>query len=252
MQTIKFLLHYKIVDVNAKNANGRTALDLCGGDMNSEIARTLDLAGAERGKDISSSGDAKGSEWLYKKRDSLMVVASLIATMAFQAGLNPAGGVWQDDNPTGPNPHVAGAAVMAYKHPKYYKNFLRVNTVAFVSSLSTIMFLISGLPFKNKWFCWALMVIMWLTISATTLTYGISIVMVTPRGYGKSLSHVIKTGVTVWCGVMSLLLFGNAIRLINRWVKRRRGIDLLEKLRSRGNSAVHVQSNYQNGSLQMC
>ncbi|KAK1550480.1 hypothetical protein Q3G72_019781 [Acer saccharum] len=31
----------------------------------------------------------KEEDWLTRKRDSLMVVASLIATMAFQAGLNP-------------------------------------------------------------------------------------------------------------------------------------------------------------------
>ncbi|KAK0581299.1 hypothetical protein LWI29_012281 [Acer saccharum] len=39
-------------------------------------------------------------DWLTRKRDSLMVVASLIATMAFQDGLNPPGGLWQDQSPT--------------------------------------------------------------------------------------------------------------------------------------------------------
>ncbi|CAL5359169.1 unnamed protein product [Camellia sinensis] len=38
-------------------------------------------------------------QWLAKKKDALMVVASLLATMAFQAGVNPSSGVWQDDNP---------------------------------------------------------------------------------------------------------------------------------------------------------
>ncbi|KAI7988411.1 Ankyrin repeat-containing protein BDA1 [Camellia lanceoleosa] len=38
-------------------------------------------------------------QWLAKKRDALMVVASLLATMAFQAVVNPPGGVWQDDKP---------------------------------------------------------------------------------------------------------------------------------------------------------
>uniref|UniRef100_A0A803NCF1 PGG domain-containing protein n=1 Tax=Chenopodium quinoa TaxID=63459 RepID=A0A803NCF1_CHEQI len=39
----------------------------------------------------------KDRAWLEDQRTSLMVVASLIATMAFQAGINPPGGVWQDD-----------------------------------------------------------------------------------------------------------------------------------------------------------
>lgn len=45
-----------------------------------------------------------------------MVVASLIATMAFQAGLNPPGGVWEETklNNQGILLHKAGEAVMAY------------------------------------------------------------------------------------------------------------------------------------------
>lgn len=36
-------------------------------------------------------------DWQRKKRNTLMVVASLIATMAFQVGANPPGGFWQDN-----------------------------------------------------------------------------------------------------------------------------------------------------------
>ncbi|XP_027079931.1 uncharacterized protein [Coffea arabica] len=260
-ETIKYLLRNKVVDVNTKTANGNTALDLIHGDINSEIARSLEDAGAKRAKDISPSATAgndwqenkshsqpsQGGDWLARTRNALMVVASLIATMAFQAGVNPAGGVWQDDKTDYPNPHNAGEAVMAHSHPKYYKNFIRVNTVAFVSSLSTIMFLISGLPFRRKFFMWCLMVIMWLTISAIALTYGISIVIVTPKDYRKQLSHVIETAVTVWCGVMALLLLGNTIRLINRWFKTR-GNNVDPRIKR----AVQSQSNDKNEGLQMC
>lgn len=266
-ETVKYLLRNKVADVNAKTANGNTALDLIQGDINSEIARSLEDAGAKRARDISppaTMGNDRqetnkshghhaqaGGDWLARKRDALMVVASLIATMAFQAGVNPAGGVWQDNNTDGPNPHKAGEAVMAYSHPKYYRNFIRVNTVALVSSLSTIMFLISGLPFRRKFFMWCLMVIMWLTISAIALTYGISIVIVTPKDERKQLGHVIETAVIVWCGVMALLLLGNTIRLISRWFKYR-GENVDRRIKRGIDSSLQSQSNDKHDSLQMC
>lgn len=53
--------------------------------------------------DASYNDNAKSSEeqyndWLTDKQNILMVVAVLLATMAFQAGMNPPGGVWQDDS----------------------------------------------------------------------------------------------------------------------------------------------------------
>ncbi|XWS17454.1 hypothetical protein CRYUN_Cryun33cG0069300 [Craigia yunnanensis] len=39
----------------------------------------------------------KHTDWLDRKRSALMVVASLIATVAFQAAITPPGGVWQED-----------------------------------------------------------------------------------------------------------------------------------------------------------
>ncbi|KAL3497438.1 hypothetical protein ACH5RR_040170 [Cinchona calisaya] len=271
-ESIKYLVENRIVDVNAKNANGNTPLDLFHGEINSEIARSLEAVGAKNAKDIDHSGSVndqhphkshthsmitQGGEWLAKKRDALMVVASLIATMAFQAGVNPAGGVWQDDltvdaqgNPVS-NPHRAGEAVMAQNHPKYYRYFVRANTVAFVSSLSIILLLISGLPFRRAFFLWGLMIIMWLTITAIALTYGISIVIVTPKADREQLSHVIETSVTVWCGVMALLLLGNTIRLIKRWFQRR-GTNVNQGIKRGNISAVQAHSTVMQDRHQMC
>lgn len=44
-----------------------------------------------------------------------MVVASLIATIAIEAGLNPPGGIWQDNfvlkNQSGEPEHLAGTSI---------------------------------------------------------------------------------------------------------------------------------------------
>lgn len=228
IETVRFLVENEI-DVKAKDRNGKTALNICGDVTNTEIRNLLQNSGAAIRTDEKIDDHPKqGHDWLAKKRDAIMVVASLIATMAFQAGVNPPGGVWQDDqissssDHNSPPPHRAGEAVMAYSHKRAYRYFLRANTIAFVSSLSTILLLISGLPFRRRLFMWFLMVEMWLTITTIALTYGISIVIVTPKDDRQPLSRVIEIAVIVWCSVMSLLLLGNTIRLINRWLRARR------------------------------
>ncbi|XP_004245062.1 ankyrin repeat-containing protein ITN1-like [Solanum lycopersicum] len=250
IQTVKYLLKNNKIEVNLKDDNGNTPLDILTQsrrDMNDlEIGDCLRDAGGLRAKDmISSSYTQNGAkcsnshvalahkhnilgDWLSRKRDTIMVVASLIATMAFQAGMNPPGGVWQENKELNSHvnplqiPHKAGEAVMAYTHPKSYRYFIRVNTTAFVASLSTILLLISGLPFRKKFFMWALMVIMWLTITSIALTYGISIYIVTPKKDREQLGQVIEVAVTVWSCVMTLLLLGNTIRLVYLWMMKKK------------------------------
>ncbi|XP_004245063.1 ankyrin repeat-containing protein At5g02620 [Solanum lycopersicum] len=257
IETVKYLLKTHQIDVNAMDANGNTSLDILvqsRRDVNDlSIGECLREAGGLRAKDISMSiipNDSGGNndppvssapaylggnqapskgDWLSKKRETVMVVASLIATMAFQAGVNPPGGVWQeneklDDPRTVPLLYKAGESVMAYNHARPYRYFLRVNTIAFVSSLSTILLLISGLPFRRRLFMWGLMVIMWSTVTTIALTYGIAIYIITPRKDSEPLGQIIDIGITVWCGLMALLLLGNTIRLLRAWQKKKHEI----------------------------
>ncbi|KAI8570469.1 hypothetical protein RHMOL_Rhmol01G0036100 [Rhododendron molle] len=74
-----------------------------------------------------------------------MIVSSLIATMAFQVGLNPPGSVWQDNSV-----HEAGKSILAYRYPNWYPILMYVNTAGFLLSLSTILLLIMALPAEGK------------------------------------------------------------------------------------------------------
>ncbi|KAG5571531.1 hypothetical protein H5410_061297, partial [Solanum commersonii] len=197
------------------------------------IGECLREAGGLRAKDISKSiqhstkipNDSGGNShspapskgnWLSKKCETIMVVATLIATMAFQARVKPLGGVWQENGKLddwGRPSHKAGESVMAYNHARLYRYFLHVNSIAFVSSLSTILLLISGLPFKHRLFMWGLMVIMWSTVTSIALTYGIAIYIITLRKDTKPFGQIIEIAITVWCGLMALLLLDNTIRL---------------------------------------
>ncbi|KAJ4708987.1 Ankyrin repeat family protein [Melia azedarach] len=213
VEAIKFLTASTTIDVNAVNANGFTGFDISAQSKRDikdwEIAESLRLAGAISAKHIALPT-------AEEKRSALMVAASLIATMAFQAGVNPPGGVWQDDNG-----HNAGSAIMAQNSPYFYNTFFVLNSIGFVASLSIILLIISGLPwFKRKFFTWILMVVMWIAITAMALAYMFCV----------GLAHLIATGnipalygagvvLLVWIGLMLILLFGHIIRLIRKMIK---------------------------------
>ncbi|GJS75875.1 ankyrin repeat-containing domain, PGG domain protein [Tanacetum coccineum] len=153
--------------------------------------------------------DSKNNEdWLDKKRNTLMVVASLIATMAFQAGTNPPSGVWQDTS----TDHRAGYYIMEYNHQNLYHVFLVSNTLGFVSTLSIILLLISGLPFlRHRVFLWILMVIMWIATASMSLTYlvwnrvGLDMVDDSSRGrtHHSAQENIVKA--TIYSGLITMV-----------------------------------------------
>ncbi|KAI8021466.1 Ankyrin repeat-containing protein [Camellia lanceoleosa] len=221
----------RIKAVNAVNNYGYTTYDIVmeieeNTEELTKIKATFRKVKAMKEKDLSQGA------WLSKKRDILMVVASLIATMAFQAGLNPPGGFWPDNTP----PHRAGEAIMAYNYPNTYPYFIRANTIGFVASVSTILLLITGWPFKKKFFMWLLVVIMWVTITSIAFTYAFSIVVVSPKREREPLSNTIVVGAIVWCSVMVSLLIAHTIRVINWWLKTKKGIHVWPEIKNFFNS----------------
>ncbi|KAK8602133.1 hypothetical protein V6N13_058213 [Hibiscus sabdariffa] len=264
-ETINFLISSTTIDVNCKNEDGFTALDLLPQnqrDMKEKgIAESLQRMEATRAKDkplsnaqlnairnkiLMSTWDQsnviskpnkrkdgkrlvnsnKNADWLERKRNILMLVASLLAAMAFQAGVNPPSGVWQDNGPSGFSStesngknHTAGYSVLADNHPRVYTRFLIWNTTGFLSSLSIILLLISGLPLRRRFFMWVLMVIMWLTVTAMAFAYLSCIVALTPDHSYSSVINILATGIMVWIFIMLILLLGHAIRIIIRLIK---------------------------------
>uniref|UniRef100_A0A0E0LAL2 PGG domain-containing protein n=1 Tax=Oryza punctata TaxID=4537 RepID=A0A0E0LAL2_ORYPU len=106
------------------------------------------------GSEIQASPDP-GDKSERKRHKYLMLLAILAASITYQAGLNPPGGFWSDENPDGlragnpavPNvnlpKHNAGDPVLHDIHPHRYKAFFCFNAFSFMSSIVVIMLLLS-------------------------------------------------------------------------------------------------------------
>ncbi|KAL5750815.1 hypothetical protein ACOSP7_025418 [Xanthoceras sorbifolium] len=176
-EVMKSLIKY--VNVNAENMRGLTAMDvfrLQGYSLNREVGKILRRAKAKRASKLAGSTVTLAHYFsrdlsLIERRDKylgifgqsqnqslgdvrsvVLVVAILIATATYQAGLSPPGGYWQDNsdppsnNTTSSGVHQAGQMIMG---PSFLLYFFSLNTTAFYASIGIILILMTGLPYSK-------------------------------------------------------------------------------------------------------
>jgi hypothetical protein len=110
---------------------------------------------------------------------TLMVVATVMATKAFQARISSPGGVWQQNiynpkegfNCSDINECKADTAVLSYLDPDNYLFFLYFNSTSFFASLCVILLVITGFPIRSKFFIWLLTSAMLISVASMTVTY---------------------------------------------------------------------------------
>ncbi|KAK3438782.1 hypothetical protein EUGRSUZ_C03587, partial [Eucalyptus grandis] len=173
----------------------------------------------------------KHEKWIKKKRDSLMIIANVIAAMAYQAGLSPPCGLWDNDqkDDKGTILYYAGTSILAANNPEGYPLFWLCNTVSFLASLSTIFLLMSGLPLGKKVLMRVLTGAMWVTITFMAMTYlesmmAISFVHREPKHVspfteewysedGGSIT-VVMYSLFVWLGIVAIVFLVHTVRFL--------------------------------------
>ncbi|KAM3189138.1 hypothetical protein ACQJBY_067834 [Aegilops geniculata] len=98
------------------------------------------LAEEEKKKKEKEAADREEEkEDLERNRSSLLVLATLVATVTYVAGLTPPGGFWSDDNKN----HIPGDPVLRDHYPRRFKAFFYCNATAFAGSLVIIIMVLS-------------------------------------------------------------------------------------------------------------
>lgn len=118
---------------------------------------------------------AKHGKWLNESHGTLMVVATLIATITFQAGVNPPGGYYlqnQDHhNATQSYDYdpLDGKAVISSSIP--FALFVVFDAIGLFGSLCVILMMLTSLPLKKKILTRILVRVMFVAIIATGFAF---------------------------------------------------------------------------------
>ncbi|KAF7108045.1 hypothetical protein CFC21_108595 [Triticum aestivum] len=102
----------------------------------------------------NQTGDVDGKEW-ERRRNLLLILAVLAATVTYQAGINPPGSVWSDDKKVSGTP---GNPILQHNHSKRYDVFYYSNSVTFVSSVVIMILLVNKESCERGIKCYALRV----------------------------------------------------------------------------------------------
>ncbi|KAF7062786.1 hypothetical protein CFC21_069347 [Triticum aestivum] len=101
------------------------------GDGQEVAARTINIGARQE----VAARTINIEEKLEQTRSLVLLLATLAATVTYQAGLSPPGGVW----PEGHQNRIAGNPVLHDMHLKRYMAFYHCNTAAFVASVVVII-----------------------------------------------------------------------------------------------------------------
>ncbi|XP_072980414.1 uncharacterized protein [Typha angustifolia] len=148
-------------------------------------------------------------------RGWMMILATLFASMTFQAGINPPGGFWQDDvthiinNSTirsTENSYSAGSPILATKSSHRFSLFAWCNFLAFAFSMG-IVFLMLSEKFISRIGAVALRGTIVLDMVLVLVAFGAGCGLLDPKyGPGVLLPVALVTAIVLVCTGLSVLV----------------------------------------------
>jgi hypothetical protein len=134
---------------------------------------------------------------LDSKREVLLLLAILAATVTYQAGLTPPGGFWSADDEFG---HHAGFPVLLDNYPGHYQAFFYCNATSFMASVALIVLLVNPNLYMPGIQCYAFFVCMVVGL------FGLM------GAYAAGSSRQLRTSIYV------LVLFALVFTCVTSWV----------------------------------
>ncbi|RCV36426.1 hypothetical protein SETIT_7G318400v2 [Setaria italica] len=142
--------------------------------------------------DATNNTTAEAPDTVKHSRKYLLIFATLVATVTYQAGLSTPGGFLSDSQSNG---RLAGDPMLRGHHPNRFMGFFYFNTTAFVASLVVIMLLMSRTVTRHGFQSCAL----WVCTGAALI--GLT------GAFSVGSSRSVKTSIYVIALVIAILLY---------------------------------------------